>query len=240
MWWVCNTFHTNSTQKTHTKNKETIFNLIEQLPSWLRWLRICLQGGRPGFDPWVGRSSGEENSNPLQYSCLEFHGQRSLVAYNPWGCKESDMTEWLTHTSWKVQQYQLQDLCCYTGFWTSWARNKENEIKGTAHSMRELCVLSRFSHVWLFETPWTVAQWTPRSWDSPGKNTGAGCMPSWRGWNPSLVSPALAGGFFTTSMTYTVKCTKAQQLVEGAHAWQCAPDTWTDSRDWTREHVCIF
>ena len=28
----------------------------------------------------------------------EFHGQRSLVGYSPWGCKESDMTEWLTHT----------------------------------------------------------------------------------------------------------------------------------------------
>ena len=23
----------------------------------------------------------------------EFHGQRSLAGYNPWGCKESDMTE---------------------------------------------------------------------------------------------------------------------------------------------------
>jgi len=26
----------------------------------------------------------------------EFHGQRSLVGYSPWGCKESDMTEQLT------------------------------------------------------------------------------------------------------------------------------------------------
>ena len=24
----------------------------------------------PGFDPWVGRSPGEGNGNPLQYSCL--------------------------------------------------------------------------------------------------------------------------------------------------------------------------
>ena len=24
-----------------------------------------------------------------------FHGQRSLMVYNPWGCKESDMTELL-------------------------------------------------------------------------------------------------------------------------------------------------
>ena len=28
----------------------------------------------------------------------EFQGQRSLVAYTPLGCKELDMTEWLTHT----------------------------------------------------------------------------------------------------------------------------------------------
>ena len=26
----------------------------------------------------------------------EFHGQRSLVSHSSWGCKESDMTEWLT------------------------------------------------------------------------------------------------------------------------------------------------
>ena len=26
----------------------------------------------------------------------EFHGQRSLVGYSPWGRQESDMTEWLT------------------------------------------------------------------------------------------------------------------------------------------------
>ena len=26
----------------------------------------------------------------------EFHGQRRLVGYSPWGCKESDMTERLS------------------------------------------------------------------------------------------------------------------------------------------------
>ena len=26
----------------------------------------------------------------------EFHGQRSLVSYSPWGCKEPDTTELLT------------------------------------------------------------------------------------------------------------------------------------------------
>ena len=44
--------------------------------------------------PGLGRSPGGGDSNPLQDSCLENpHGQRILVGYSPWGCKESDMTE---------------------------------------------------------------------------------------------------------------------------------------------------
>ena len=54
--------------------------------------------------PESGRSPGEGNGNPLQYSCLEnLHGQRSLLGYRPWGYKEPDTTERLsmctrTHT----------------------------------------------------------------------------------------------------------------------------------------------
>ena len=32
---------------------------------------ICLQCGRPRFDPWVGKIPGEGNGDPLQYSCLD-------------------------------------------------------------------------------------------------------------------------------------------------------------------------
>ena len=50
----------------------------------------------PGSVPGLGRSPGEGNGNPLQYSCLEkSHGQRILVGYSPWGCEESDATEQL-------------------------------------------------------------------------------------------------------------------------------------------------
>ena len=45
-----------------------------------------------GLIPGLGRSPGEGNGNPLQYSG-EPHGQWSLVGYSPWGRKESDMTE---------------------------------------------------------------------------------------------------------------------------------------------------
>ena len=37
----------------------------------------------------------------------KFHGQRSLLGYSPWGCKESDMTEWLTHTYKKMDKKSL-------------------------------------------------------------------------------------------------------------------------------------
>ena len=47
-------------------------------------------GSIPGF----GRSPGEGNYYPLQYFLPgESHGQRSLVGYSPWGCKELDITE---------------------------------------------------------------------------------------------------------------------------------------------------
>ena len=59
-------------------------------------LRIFLQWGRPGFDPWVGKIPEEGYGNPFQYSCLENPvGQRSLVGYSPWYHEESDTTEWL-------------------------------------------------------------------------------------------------------------------------------------------------
>ena len=59
---------------------------------------VC-NAGNPGSIPGSGRSPGEENGNPLQYSCLEntmdssMDSPLSMVYYSPWGCKESDTTE---------------------------------------------------------------------------------------------------------------------------------------------------
>ena len=56
--------------------------------------------GDLGLVPGLGRSPGGGHGNPFQYSCLENpRGQRSLVGYSPWGCKESDMIKTKhTHT----------------------------------------------------------------------------------------------------------------------------------------------
>ena len=70
-----------------------------ELPWWLRRKKICLQCRRPGFKPWVGKIPWrrEWQSIPV-FLPGESHGQRSLAGYSPWGHKELDTTERLTHT----------------------------------------------------------------------------------------------------------------------------------------------
>ena len=54
-------------------------------------------GRRPRFYPWVGKIPWKREWLPTPvFFPEEFHGQRSLVAYSPQSCKESNMTEWLT------------------------------------------------------------------------------------------------------------------------------------------------
>ena len=61
------------------------------LPLWLSWQGICLQCGRPGFDPWVGKIPWRRERLPTPaFWPGEFHGLDS-----PWACKESDTTEQL-------------------------------------------------------------------------------------------------------------------------------------------------
>ena len=55
------------------------------------------QSRRPGFDPWVGKVPWRRKWQPTPvFLPGKSHGQRGLVGYSPWGCKESDMTEELS------------------------------------------------------------------------------------------------------------------------------------------------
>ena len=56
----------------------------------------CRRRKRRGFDPWVGKTPWRRAWQPTVFLPGESHGQRSLVGYNPWGRKESDMTEQLS------------------------------------------------------------------------------------------------------------------------------------------------
>ena len=49
---------------------------------------------RHGFDPWVRKIPWSRKWQPPPvFLPGESHGQRSLVGFSPWGCKESDMTD---------------------------------------------------------------------------------------------------------------------------------------------------
>ena len=107
------------------------------IPGWERSLEkgigcplqhtwACFPGGSDGKEsacrtgdldstPGLRRSPGGGHDNSLQYSCPEnFHGQRCLVGYSPWDCKESDMTEQLRLSLGigKVYKYELSILLC--------------------------------------------------------------------------------------------------------------------------------
>ena len=52
--------------------------------------------GAPGLIPGLGRSPGEGNGNPFQYSCLENSTDRAALQATVHGVTESDMTEGLS------------------------------------------------------------------------------------------------------------------------------------------------
>ena len=76
-----------------------------------------------------------------------------------------------------------------------------------------LAVLSHFSCVWLFATPWTVARRAPLSMEFSRQEYWSGLPSQSAGVLPdagielvSPLSPASAGGFFTTSATWEAPC----------------------------------
>ena len=82
---------------------------------------------------------------------------------------------------------------------------------GAPQMFSNVWVLSRFTWVWLFEAPWTVAFQAPLSMGLSRQEywSGLPCPPPGNLSNPrikptSLTSPALAGGFFTTIATWEV------------------------------------
>ena len=94
--------------------------LIEELtdlkrPWYWERLKVGWEGDDRGWDGWM--------ASPTQWTCFwaSFRfgdGQESLECYNPWGCKESDTTEWLNWTD------PCVDMIYMIRFWTlNWLKN---------------------------------------------------------------------------------------------------------------------
>ena len=88
-------------------------------PLGLSWKRIHLQCRRPGLDFWVGEISWRRERLPTPVLWPgEFHG-----LYSPWGCKESDMTEQLSHEvllgHGQTRQIQNKVSAFWRDYWAS-------------------------------------------------------------------------------------------------------------------------
>ena len=66
-----------------------------------------LQFRGPRFNPWVGKIPWRRAWQPTPvFLSGKSHGQRSLAGYNPWGHKESDITE-------QLNTFTLSYICMY-------------------------------------------------------------------------------------------------------------------------------
>ena len=75
----------------------TLFIPILRASLAAQMIKICLQCGRLGFKPRVGKISWRtEWQPPPVFLPGEFHRQRSLAGYSSWGRKELDATKRLT------------------------------------------------------------------------------------------------------------------------------------------------
>ena len=62
--------------------------------------------GKPGFNLWVGKIPWRRKWKPTPvFLPGKFNGWRSLLGYNPWGCKELDTTERLHFTTFSNKNY---------------------------------------------------------------------------------------------------------------------------------------
>ena len=64
---------------------------------WLNGKEATCQCRRCEFSPWVGKIRWRRAWQPTPvFLPGEFHGQRSLAGYNPWGHKELATAEWMS------------------------------------------------------------------------------------------------------------------------------------------------
>ena len=73
---------------TYFEKKKVMVTKGEGLPCGSDDKASACNAGDPGLIPGSGRSPGEVNGYPLQYSCLENSMDRGLAGYSSWSDKK--------------------------------------------------------------------------------------------------------------------------------------------------------
>ena len=106
-------------QKRHPGVIQT-YMYIYGLPWWLNDIESTCQYRRQGSIPWSGRSPGDGNGNPLQYSCLKNPRNRGASWFTVQRVSASDATErmstqltWLP--TWLPRWLSHKEFICNAG-----------------------------------------------------------------------------------------------------------------------------
>ena len=81
--------------------------------------------GDEGLILGSGRSPGEGNGNPLQYSCLEESMDRGTCPWSPWSHREPDMTDQLS----TYVMYFNERIMRLKAHYSSWSHKEANMTK---------------------------------------------------------------------------------------------------------------
>ena len=106
--------------------------------------------GDVGSIPRLGRSPGEGNGNPLQYSYLENPMDRGLVGYSPWG-------RWVGHHCMTKQEQTIKNTDEETNRTRSGTVSRLGASVPVELGCITLLVLETFTDL--------KALWTPYYWD---------------------------------------------------------------------------
>ena len=148
--------------------------------------------------PWEG------NGYPLQWSCLENSMDRG---YSPWGCKESDMTEWLSLSTFKLE---IKSWNWVGWLWCKGGKKPERESPG--EMLESVTIYRRVKKggwVWLsYSQQWnTVTKHKENIYKLSSVDT------SWCTWKPLI---CLCLHDWTTSLSLFT-------FMHGRRKWQPTP-----------------
>ena len=133
---------------SHQTRESARIQILMGFPGGSDGKESACNAGDQGLIPGSGRSPGEGNGNPLQYSCLENSMDRG--AWRAKSHKELDTTEWLTHTHTDIHPR---------------SPSSKSPAAAAAKSRQSNSVRAHRRQPTRLRRPW----------DSPGKNTGVGC-----------------------------------------------------------------
>ena len=175
-----------------------------QLP-WSPWGAVECQGKVPGF--WIPRPISYRLEGVLvrRFQCSRAAPRIELVGHgvNDW-LESGKQLGWVYNIGKETQDSRWSPTECATGMYT-----QELKLRGKYCSLYPLLCAQSLGHVQVFASPWTVACQAPLSVRSSRQEyqnglplSTPGDIPNPRFEPVSPVSPALAGGFFTTNSTW--------------------------------------